>query len=64
MSAKKSFLALAALAVLLPAVGCKHNKCCSGPSASYAVPAPCNDCNKPAPLPPGTLPPGSIPANP
>lgn len=59
MSLKQLALAVAALAVLVPAVGCKHNKCCSGPSASYAVPAPCNDCNKPT-----TLPPGSIPVNP
>ncbi|MBX9624409.1 MAG: hypothetical protein K2X82_11425 [Gemmataceae bacterium] len=63
MRPTRLILALAALAGILPLAGCKHNKCCGGPSASYAIPAPCNDCNKPGTLPPG-LPPGSIPANP
>ena len=53
------FLTLAALAVLIPLAGCRSNKCCSGPSASYARPVPCNDCALPS-----TLPPGSVPTNP
>ncbi|MBX9584521.1 MAG: hypothetical protein K2X87_29825 [Gemmataceae bacterium] len=53
---KKLFLALWAFAAVLPLAGCRHSKCCSGPSASYAIPAPCNDCGKPATLPPTSIP--------
>ena len=54
MFAKRFILALAALAVVLPLAGCRHNRCCNK-SASVSSAPPC--CPT---APPGVLPPAGF----
>ena len=53
MFTKRLFLALGALAILLPLAGCKHHRCCHRDTASFAPP-PAACC--PTPGAPGFVP--------
>jgi hypothetical protein len=57
MLTKRLLLAAFALALLIPAVGCHHKRCCTPATTSFAPPpAPCCD----APRPPAYIPAGPI----
>jgi hypothetical protein len=56
MLTKRIFLAVLALALLVPVVGCHHKRCCPTSTSFAPPPAPCCD----SPRPPAYIPAGPV----